>query len=117
MVPQHLGVSGRCWYLYCGRGLQRDSVGAIVTASHRLQANLNTLSDDELREFLFYNYHRIKDIEATRQNDARILRLREQLKEAEGGYVNETKECVRNVKAARAVAEVRGLKFDGMEGK
>lgn len=84
-----------------------------MSRTHRLQANLNSLSDDDLKAFLFYNYHHVKDIEAARQNDPQVLRLKEQIRELEAPYNADIRDCTNNVKAARALCEVRGLKFDG----
>lgn len=86
-----------------------------MTKTHRLQANLNDLNDDQLREFLFHHYHRIKDLEAARKNDPTIMRLKDELREAEAYFNGENRISVNAVKAARALCEVRGLKFDGID--
>lgn len=80
-----------------------------MTKTHRLQANLNEMTDDQIQQFLFYHYHRIKDIEASKQNDPTIQRLKQELKEAEAFYNQELRSCKNNINAARAICGIRGI--------
>lgn len=82
---------------------------------HR-QAHLVDLKDDELKEFLGGTYHRLKNIEEEKKNDPEIQQMQERLNEYKrDNYDDAIKELKARLKAARALAKARGIKWNPPE--
>lgn len=74
------------------------------------------LTDDELKELLGYTHEALKVIEESRKNDPELQRLKHVAKEYEGdNYTDEIKSYKARLKAARAQAKVRGIKYNPPE--
>jgi hypothetical protein len=76
------------------------------------QTHLVDLSDNELLDFLGFCYEEIKNLDERMKADPEIIRIEEQLKELKTErYTDSIKALKGQLKAARHLARVKGLKF------
>lgn len=82
-----------------------------------LEAGLVDMTDDELKEFLGYSWESAKTLEEAKAKDQHVVRVREELKEyLDSNYNEDIKAHKARLKAARAQAKVRGIKWKEPEG-
>lgn len=80
------------------------------------QARLLDFNDHELLEFLGYCYEEIKNLEERMKNDEEILALEQQLKDLKSArYGDNIREHKAMLRAARALAQAKGLAFNPPE--
>lgn len=76
------------------------------------QAALVDLHDEELKEYLGHIYESLKSLDEQKKNDPQIEKMREELKTYLDEHYNvESKRLKAQLKAARAVAKARGIKW------
>lgn len=81
------------------------------------EAALVDLDDGDLKEFLGATYHEIKNLDEAKKNDPDIEQMREALKRyIDDNYTEQEKALKARMKAARTLAEVRGIKWKLPEG-
>lgn len=79
---------------------------------HLREAALVDLGDEELKEFLGYTYHAIKNLDDEKKKDPDLAQMRDKLKQyVSDNYDEEIKRQKANMKAARALASARGIKW------
>lgn len=82
------------------------------------EAALVDLGDADLKELLGHTYHTIKNLEEQKKHDPEIERMRDQLNQyIDDCYGDELKRLKAKMKAARALAEARGVKWKLPETK
>lgn len=76
------------------------------------EASLVDLSDDELKEFLGYTYHAARNLEESRKSDPDAQQMRDKLNQyLDDNFNEEIKRQKANLKAARALASARGIRW------
>lgn len=76
------------------------------------EASLIDLSDEDLKEFLGYQYQAWQNMEREKKNDLELKRLKEVAKQYEAEMFSvEIKEAKSKIKAARALCEARGISY------
>ncbi len=77
------------------------------------QMEFNKLNDEELLNFLGYLHESVKNLEEGYKNDFIIAEWRAQIKEySEERYSIPIKDFRKQLKGARYIAKLRGLKFN-----
>ena len=81
------------------------------------EAQLVDLDDADLKELLGATYHAIKNLDEQKKNDPDIEQMRATLKAyIDDNYTEEEKRLKARMKAARSLAEARGIKWKLPEG-
>lgn len=76
------------------------------------EANLVDLNDDELKELLGHTYHGLKNLDEQQKNDPEIERMKAALKTyVDDNFADRKKALKARLKAARALAAVRGVEW------
>jgi hypothetical protein len=76
------------------------------------EAGLVDLTDDELKEFLGYSWEAAKSLEEAKNKDQHVIRVRDELRQyLDDNYNDAIKDHKARLKAARAQAKVRGIKW------
>jgi sensor histidine kinase YesM len=76
------------------------------------EASLVDLGDEQLKELLGHTYHSLKNLDETRKNDPDLQAMQERVKQYIADvYTDEQKRLKARMKAARALAEARGVKW------
>lgn len=77
------------------------------------EVKMNELADPELLLYIGFLYEELKSIDERLKNDEHIIKILEDLKEyKEQHYLAGKKTYRAHLKAARVIAQARGLKFD-----
>lgn len=84
-----------------------------MAKSDRLdEAAIVDLTDEELKAFLAYHYHSIRNLEQEKKEDEELKRLKEVAKAYEDDNFGEAiKEHQNKIKAGRAIAKARGIHY------
>lgn len=76
------------------------------------EAALVDLTDEELKEFLGYTYHAVRNIEEEKKKCPIAQELRDKLDQyLDDNFNEEIKRQKANLKAARALASARGIRW------
>lgn len=76
------------------------------------EAALVDLSDSALKELLGHTYHAIRNLEEEKRNDPEIAQMREALQAyVKDNFDNDLMDFKKRMKAARALAKARGIKW------
>lgn len=79
---------------------------------HLQEATIVDMSDGDLKEFLGYHYEALKKLEDCKKMDPIIQELRAKLQmHIDSIYNLKSKSHKAKIKAARAIAELRGIKW------
>ncbi len=77
------------------------------------EVNIVDLPDDGIKELLGYLFESLKRLEESKKADPDLQQMQERLKEyVRDNYGDETKLLKARLKAARAQAKVRGIKYN-----
>lgn len=80
--------------------------------SHMDEANLVDLNDNELKELLGYLFQSVKSLDEQKKTDPTIEKLKTELKNyVEENYTDQIKRYRGKLKAARNLAEARGIQW------
>lgn len=87
-----------------------------MSKEHVEEARLVDLSDGDLKELLGATYHTLKNLGEDKKNDPDIKQMREALKHyIDDNYGDEEKKLKTRLKAARALAAKRNIKWNPPE--
>lgn len=76
------------------------------------EAALVDLTDEELKEFLGYTYHAARNLEEEKKKDPDAQQMRDKLNQyLDDNFNEEIKRHKANLKAARALAGARGIRW------
>lgn len=80
------------------------------------EAHLVDLTEAQLKEFLGHTYHSIRNVEEEKKNDPDIQQMRDKLTAyIKDNYDEELKTMKARLKAARALAKAKGIKWNPPE--